>query len=77
MVKPDTYFLTVPLLVAACLVRLLFREPRLHKAGEADEPGSLRDQVRDTYRVILQLSTRSGSSRSPCSPFCTGRTGPG
>ena len=49
-----TYILTVPLLVAACLVLLLFREPRLHKAGEADEPGSLREQVRDTYRVILQ-----------------------
>jgi hypothetical protein len=49
-----TYFLTVPLLIAACLVLLLFREPRLHKAGEADEPGSLRDQVRDTYRVIVQ-----------------------
>jgi MFS family permease len=49
-----TYFLTVPLLVGACLVLMLFREPRLHKAGEADESGSLRDQVRDTYRVILQ-----------------------
>jgi MFS family permease len=49
-----TYFLTVPLLIAACLVLLLFREPRLHKAGEAEEPGSLRDQVRDTYRVIVQ-----------------------
>jgi hypothetical protein len=30
------------------------REPRLHKAGETDEPGSLREQVRDTYRVIVQ-----------------------
>lgn len=49
-----TYFLTVPLLVGACLTLLAFREPRLHKAGEADEPGSLRDQVRATYRVILQ-----------------------
>src|SRR5918992_77444 len=49
-----TYFLTVPLLVGACLVLLLFREPRLHKAGEADESASLREQVRDTYRVIVQ-----------------------
>ena len=49
-----TYFLTVPLLVGACLVLLLFREPRLHKAGESDESASLREQVRATYRVILQ-----------------------
>src|SRR5918994_2198196 len=49
-----TYLLTVPLLVAACLVLLGFREPRLHKAGETDESGSLREQVRETYRVIVQ-----------------------
>jgi MFS family permease len=49
-----TYFLTVPLLVGACLVLLTLREPRLHKAEEADESASLRDQVRDTYRVVLQ-----------------------
>ena len=58
-----TYLLTVPLLVAACLVLLGFREPRLHKAGEADEPGSLREQVRDTYRVILQPGPAASGDR--------------
>jgi MFS family permease len=46
-----TYFLTVPLVLGACLALLVFREPRLHEAGES---GSLRDQVRATYRVIVQ-----------------------
>ena len=45
-----TYFLTAPLLAASCLVLLLFREPRLHKAEEA-EP--LRRQLAATYRTIL------------------------
>ncbi|WP_345377520.1 MFS transporter [Pseudonocardia yuanmonensis] len=49
-----TYFLTVPLLIGACLALLAFREPRLHRADGADESTSLRDQVRATYRVILQ-----------------------
>ena len=49
-----TYFLTVPPLIGACLALLLLREPRLHKAAEADGPGSVRAQVRATYRVILQ-----------------------
>jgi MFS family permease len=49
-----TYFLTVPFLLGACLALLAFREPRLHEAGELQEPGSLRDQVRATYRVIVQ-----------------------
>lgn len=47
----DTYFLTVPPLVGACLALYVFREPRLHKAEEA-EP--LRRQVAATYRVLLQ-----------------------
>jgi MFS family permease len=46
-----TYFLTAPLLVGACLVLIAFREPRLHKAEEA-EP--LRRQVSTTYRTLLQ-----------------------
>jgi hypothetical protein len=45
-----TYFLTVPPLVGACLILLLFREPRLHKAEEA-EP--LSRQLTATYRTIL------------------------
>jgi MFS family permease len=45
-----TYFLTAPLLAASCLVLLLFREPRLHKA-EASEP--LRRQLAATFRTIL------------------------
>jgi hypothetical protein len=49
-----TYFLTIPPLVGACLVLFRFREPRLHKATETEASGSLRDQVRATYRVILQ-----------------------
>jgi MFS family permease len=48
-----TYFLTVPPLVGACLALLAFREPRLHRSG-SEASGSLRDQVRDTYRVMLQ-----------------------
>ncbi|MGY1641016.1 MFS transporter [Geodermatophilus sp. SYSU D00703] len=47
-----TYFLTVPLVLGACLALLVFREPRLH--GEGEESGSLRDQVRATYRVLVQ-----------------------
>jgi MFS family permease len=46
-----TYFLTAPLLVAGGLALLAFREPRLHKAQEA-EP--LRRQVAATYRTVLQ-----------------------
>jgi MFS family permease len=46
-----TYFLTVPLLLGACLALLAFREPTLHRAEQA---GSVRAQIRDTYRVILQ-----------------------
>jgi MFS family permease len=49
-----TYFLTVPLLLGACLALLAFREPRLHEADAAGGPGSLRDQVRATFRVVLQ-----------------------
>jgi MFS family permease len=45
-----TYFLTAPLLAASCLVLLVFREPRLHKAEEKE---SLRRQLRTTYRTIL------------------------
>ncbi|MFG2981751.1 hypothetical protein ACGFYQ_10915 [Streptomyces sp. NPDC048258] len=47
----DTYFLTVPPLVGACLVLYPFRELQLHKAEEA-EP--LRRQIATTYRVLLQ-----------------------
>jgi MFS family permease len=46
-----TYLLTAPLLLASCLVLLRFREPRLHKAEEA-EP--LRRQIATTYRTILE-----------------------
>jgi MFS family permease len=46
-----TYFLTAPLLVGACFVLAAFKEPRLHKAEEA-EP--LRRQLGTTYRTILQ-----------------------
>jgi MFS family permease len=49
-----TYFLTLPPLIGACLVLFLFHEPRLHKALDAEQPGSLGDQVRVTYGVILQ-----------------------
>ncbi|MGH8836768.1 MAG: MFS transporter [Actinomycetes bacterium] len=46
-----TYFLTVPLLVAAGLAVYFFREPRLHKAEEADP---LRHQIATTYRTLMQ-----------------------
>jgi MFS family permease len=46
-----TYFLTAPLLVAACVVLLTFREPTLHKVEEAQP---LRRQVVTTYRTLLQ-----------------------
>jgi MFS family permease len=46
-----TYFLTVPLLLGSCLVLLAFREPRLHKAEEA-EP--LRQQLAATWRTLAQ-----------------------
>lgn len=46
-----TYFLTIPLLVGACLVLIGFREPRLHKAEKAE---SWRRQVSTTYRTILR-----------------------
>lgn len=45
-----TYFLTAPLLLAATVGLLRFREPRLHKA---EEQQSLRRQVATTYRTIL------------------------
>jgi predicted MFS family arabinose efflux permease len=45
-----TYFLTAPLLAAACLMLIRFREPRLHKAEQRE---SLRRQLRTTYRTIL------------------------
>ncbi|MEU2390440.1 MFS transporter [Streptomyces sp. NPDC007369] len=47
----DTYFLTVPPLVGAAAALCLVREPRLHKAEEA-EP--VRRQIAATYRVLLQ-----------------------
>jgi len=46
-----TYFLTAPLLVAACVVLLTFREPQLHKAEEVQP---LRRQIATTYRTLLQ-----------------------
>jgi MFS family permease len=46
-----TYFLTAPLLVAACVVLLTFREPTLHKVEEAQP---LRRQVGTTYRTLMQ-----------------------
>ncbi|MFE3554884.1 MFS transporter [Streptomyces sp. NPDC059193] len=46
----DTYFLTVPPLVATGLALYFFREPRLHKTEEA-EP--LRRQIAATYRLLL------------------------
>jgi MFS family permease len=46
-----TYFITAPFIVAAGLVLLRFREPRLHRPEEA-EP--LRQQVAATYRALLE-----------------------
>ncbi|MCV2489044.1 MFS transporter [Geodermatophilus sp. YIM 151500] len=46
-----TYFLTVPLLVAAGVAVCLFREPRLHRA---EESVPLRRQLATTYRTLLQ-----------------------
>jgi MFS family permease len=46
-----TYFLTAPLLVGACVALMVFREPRLHKAEEA-EP--LRRQLATTWRTLMQ-----------------------
>jgi len=46
-----TYFITVPFIVIAALVLRRFREPRLHQSEEA-EP--LRQQVRATYRALLE-----------------------
>lgn len=46
-----TYFLTAPLLVAAGVILLTFREPSLHKVEEAQP---LRHQVATTYRTLLQ-----------------------
>lgn len=45
-----TYFLTVPFAAAAGVALLVFREPRLHEAGDR-EP--IRRQVATTYRTIL------------------------
>lgn len=47
----DTYFLTVLPLIGAAVALYLVREPRLHKAEEA-EP--IRRQIATTYRVLLQ-----------------------
>jgi MFS family permease len=46
-----TFFLTAPLLVGACLVLMALREPRLHKAEEA-EP--LRRQLAATWHTLVQ-----------------------
>ena len=46
-----TYFLTAPLVAAAIVTVLFFREPRLHRT-EAVEP--LRSQIATTYRTLLQ-----------------------
>jgi MFS family permease len=46
-----TYLLTVPLLLASCVALLVFREPRLHKAEEA-EP--LRRQLASMWQTIVQ-----------------------
>lgn len=46
-----TYFLTIPFLAAACFVVFRFREPQLHKAEESQ---SLREQIVQTYRTLLQ-----------------------
>jgi MFS family permease len=46
-----TYFITVPFIVAAGFALLQFREPRLHRAEDA-EP--LRQQVGSTYRALLE-----------------------
>jgi MFS family permease len=46
-----TYFITVPFIVAAGVALLRFREPRLHRAEEA-EP--LRQQIAATYRALLE-----------------------
>lgn len=46
-----TYFLTAPLLAMSFVVLLLFREPQLHKAKEAE---SLRRQIATTYRTIFE-----------------------
>jgi MFS family permease len=47
----STYFLTAPLLLAAGVVLLTFREPTLHKVEEAQP---LRRQIGTTYRTLLQ-----------------------
>jgi predicted MFS family arabinose efflux permease len=46
-----TYFMTVPLIGLAAVALLRFREPRLHRAEQA-EP--LRQQVTATYRALLE-----------------------
>jgi predicted MFS family arabinose efflux permease len=46
-----TYYVTVPIVAMSVLALLRFREPRLHKSGEAT---SLRGHVAATYRTIAQ-----------------------
>jgi MFS family permease len=46
-----TYFMTAPFIGVAAVALLRFREPRLHRAEEA-EP--LRQQVAATYRTVLE-----------------------
>ena len=63
-----TYFLTAPFIVAAGVALLRFREPRLHRAEEA-EP--LRQQVAATYRALLRAGCGpphrrpAGADRTP------------
>jgi MFS family permease len=52
-----TYFLTIPFTALSIVALLRFREPRLHKAGEAT---SLRGHVAVTYRTV----SRHGQLRS-------------
>jgi predicted MFS family arabinose efflux permease len=46
-----TYYATVPIVAMSVLALLRFREPRLHKSGEAT---SLRGHIAATYRTIAQ-----------------------
>lgn len=48
---PATYFLTVPLSLAAIVALGLFKEPRLHKA---ESLGSLKEQVARTFKAVLR-----------------------
>ena len=49
-----TYFLTIPISLAAIVALCIFKEPQLHKA----EPlGTIRQQLRATYRAVLGRRT--------------------